>query len=173
MIGPSHHAELPKDLKFMIIITSDTIISKMFQGEPFTDVSGEVAAALIQGSGFRVVGKTFLPNDADSIRDEVRKCISSGSDIIIISGGTGISRKDVSVEAVKPLLEKELPGFGELFRRISYESVGTSAIASRAIAGAVGNCLLFALPGSPEAVKLALQKIILPEAPHLIKMARG
>ena len=169
-----HRTELPNDLRFLIIITSDSIISKKSQGEPFMDISGEVAAALIAGSGFKVTDKVFLPNNTDAIRDEVRKSASSGSaDAIVISGGTGIGCKDVTIEAVKPLLEKELPGFGELFRRISCDSVGTSAIASRALAGVVGNCLIFTLPGSPEAVKLALQKIILPESPHLLKMIRG
>jgi len=93
--------------------------------------------------------------------------------VVLVSGGTGISGRDQSVEAIAPLLDKELPGFGELFRRLSYDAIGTSAIASRATAGICGRALVFALPGSPDAVRLALERIILPECQHLLKMARG
>ncbi|MBM5805140.1 MAG: molybdenum cofactor biosynthesis protein MoaB [Candidatus Verstraetearchaeota archaeon] len=173
MRSGDHHADLPKDLRFLIIITSDTIISKRSKGEGLQDVSGEVAASLIKGAGFTVVDKVYLPNDVRSIREEIRSAASKGSaDVIIISGGTGLGSRDVTVEAVTPLLEKVLLGFGELFRRLSYESVGTSAIASRALAGVSNGVLLFALPGSPDAVRLALERVILPESPHLLKMAR-
>jgi molybdenum cofactor biosynthesis protein B len=169
-----HHADLPKDLKFLVVITSDTIMSKKSKGEDFQDVSGEVAASLIKGAKFTVVDRVYLPNDVRAIKEEVRSAVSEGSaDVIIISGGTGLGSRDVTVEAVSPLLEKVLPGFGELFRCLSYESVGTSAIASRALAGVFNGVLVFALPGSPGAVKLALERIILPESPHLLKMVRG
>ncbi|MGC8936120.1 MAG: MogA/MoaB family molybdenum cofactor biosynthesis protein, partial [Candidatus Methanomethylicaceae archaeon] len=95
------------------------------------------------------------------------------ADVIVISGGTGPGPRDVTVEAITPLFEKELPGFGELFRHMSYEKVGTSTIASRATAGITKGVLVFALPGSPDAVKLAMEKIILPESPHLVKMVRA
>jgi len=167
-----HHADLPKNLRFLVVVTSDTIISKRSKGEDLQDLSGEVAASLIKRAKFTLIERVYLPNDISAIREEVRSATNKGSvDVVIISGGTGLGRRDVTVEAVTPLLEKVLPGFGELFRRLSYESVGTSAIASRALAGVSNGVLVFALPGSPDAVKLALERIILPESPHLLKMA--
>ena len=174
MSNAGHRLNLPKDLRYYLIIASGSITSKKARGEAFNDVSGNVAAALLASEGYSVVEKIYLPNSADAIRDAVRSCASSGkADVLLVSGGTGISSRDVTVEAVKPLFEKELPGFGELFRHLSYESIGTSAIASRAMGGVVGGSLVFLLPGSPEAVRLALQRIILPESPHLLKMVRG
>ncbi|MCQ5377534.1 MAG: molybdenum cofactor biosynthesis protein MoaB [Candidatus Methanomethylicia archaeon] len=169
-----HHRDLPKEITFKVIVTSDTISSRLERGEPFEDETGSEATRLIASAGFAVNGPIYLPNRLDAIRDRVKgEAGSGGADVIIISGGTGISPRDITVEAVSPLFDKELPGFGELFRRLSFESIGTSAIASRSTAGLVGRALVFALPGSPPAVRLALEKIILPEAPHLLKMAKG
>ncbi len=174
MKSSSHHEDLPSGLKFLVIVTSDTITRKISQCEQFNDQSGDIAISLISSAGFEVVDRVYLPNNLDLIRGSVKAAASGGAaDVIVISGGTGISRRDQSVEAIAPLLDKPLPGFGELFRRLSYDSVGTSAIASRATAGISGGSLVFALPGSPDAVKLALERIILPECRHLLKMARG
>jgi molybdenum cofactor biosynthesis protein B len=168
-----HFKDLPKNLRFLVVVTSDTITSRKIKGEAFQDVSGEVAVSLIKGTKFIVVGRIYLPNDVGAIRREIRSAVSEGYvDVIIISGGTGLGVRDVTVEAITPLLEKVLPGFGEFFRRLSYETVGTSAIASRALAGISNGVLVFALPGSPDAVRLALERIILPESPHLLKMIR-
>ncbi|HIH87408.1 MAG TPA: molybdenum cofactor biosynthesis protein, partial [Methanosarcinales archaeon] len=90
-------------------------------------------------------------------------------DAIVISGGTGLAPEDVTLEAVEPLFDKTIPGFGEVFRLKSLEDVGTAAILSRASAGTVGRCVVFCLPGSPAAVELALKELIIPEAPHIIK----
>jgi molybdenum cofactor biosynthesis protein B len=173
-MAKDHHSDLPKDLKFTVIVTSDTILSKKSRGEPFNDSSGDAAESLVKSAGFFLADRIYLPNDVQSIRTAVGSIISSGSaDVVVVSGGTGVGRKDVTVEAVAPLLEKVLPGFGELFRRLSYDTVGTSSIASRSMAGIAKGVLVFLLPGSPDAVRLALEKIILPESPHLAKMFRG
>ncbi len=173
-MSASHHEGLPSRLKFLVIVTSDTIARKISQCEQFNDQSGDTAISLISAAGFEVVDRTYLPNRLEMIRDSVKATASrSAADVILISGGTGISRRDQSIEAIAPILDKQLPGFGELFRRISYEAIGTPAIASRATAGICGRALVFALPGSPEAVGLALERIILPECQHLLKMARG
>lgn len=169
-----HHADLPKGLRFTVIVTSDTIMAAKEKGIGFHDISGEVAVSLIGSHGFKVSERLYLPNQVDSIWKATRNAVNSGvADVVLIIGGTGLSRRDVSVEAVSPLFEKAIPGFGELFRRLSYESIGTSAIASRATAGVSNGALIFVLPGSPEAVKMALERVILPESPHLIKMIRG
>lgn len=170
----SHHSDLPRNLKFLLIITSDTLASKISKGELINDVSGEIAAEIIRNTGNILVDRIYLPNDLTTIREHVRAAVAKGvPDVILIIGGTGVGPRDVTIEAVTPLFEKSLPGFGELFRRLSYESIGTSAIASRATAGVIDRVLLYALPGSPDAVKMAMESIIIKESPHLIKMIRG
>ncbi|MEJ5293386.1 MAG: molybdenum cofactor biosynthesis protein B [Candidatus Methanosuratincola sp.] len=174
MHSADHHEDLPKSLRFAVIVTSDTIVSAKEEGQPYQDISGDVAISLILSHGFKVSKRIYLPNRIEAILREAKSCTVSGStDVIIIIGGTGLSRRDVSIEAVAPIFEKQIPGFGEIFRYLSYGSIGTSAIASRAAAGVVNGTVVFVLPGSPEAVKMAVERIILPEAPHLIKMVRG
>jgi molybdenum cofactor biosynthesis protein B len=169
----NHYKDLPKNLRFLVVVASDTIISRKAKGEDLQDISGEVATSLIKGARFTVLDRVYLPNDISAIMKKVRSVTFEGhADVIIISGGTGLGARDITVEAVTPLFDKALPGFGEFFRRLSYESVGTSAIASRALAGISNGVLVFVLPGSPDAVRLALEKIILPESPHLLKMIR-
>jgi molybdenum cofactor biosynthesis protein B len=173
-MSASHHEGLPSGLRFIVIVTSDTISRRIAQCEQFNDESGDTAIKLVSAAGFEVADRVYLPNRLERIRDSVKAAASTGAaDVVLISGGTGISGRDQSVEAVAPLLDKELPGFGELFRRLSYDAIGTSAIASRATAGICGRALVFALPGSPDAVRLAMERIILPECQHLLKMARG
>lgn len=174
MHSADHHEDLPKGLRFMVIVTSDTIVAAKDKGQPYHDISGDVAVSLIVSHGFKVSKRIYLPNRIETILKETKAGTISGSnDVIIIIGGTGLSRRDVSIEAVAPMFEKQIPGFGEIFRHLSYGSIGTSAIASRATAGVVNGTIVFVLPGSPEAVKMAMERIILPEAPHLTKMIRG
>ncbi|MCS7098105.1 MAG: molybdenum cofactor biosynthesis protein MoaB [Candidatus Methanomethyliaceae archaeon] len=170
----NHKEDLPKKLNYLMIVTSDSIFSKIEKGEKFEDLSGSLAEEIIIKSGNEFLGRIYVPNNIDLIRRKIKEVLSEGKvDVILVSGGTGLSSKDVTVEAISPIFEKTLPGFGELFRFISYGKIGTSAIASRATAGIVRKVLIFLLPGSPDAVKLALEEIILQEAPHLIKMIRG
>ena len=99
----------------------------------------------------------------------IHEASASGARAVIINGGTGISKKDITVEVVEALFEKRIPGFGELFRMLSYESIGSPAMLSRATAGTYKGMLLFALPGSPQAVKVAMEKLILPELGHGVR----
>ncbi len=141
------------------------------------DISGTVMIDLISGSGFDVKTYSLLPDNETLIARNVRELtgVDIGSEIgkdvdaIVISGGTGLAPEDVTLEAVEPLFDKTIPGFGELFRLKSLEDVGTAAMLSRASAGIVGRCVVFCLPGSPAAVELALKELIIPEAPHIIK----
>jgi molybdenum cofactor biosynthesis protein B len=174
MMHKDHHLDLPKDLRYLVIVTSDVLLDARSHGETPVDESGDTAESLLIGSGAKVAGRLCLHNDTKAIRNAVLEAVRGGSvDVIVISGGTGLGPKDRTVEAVSPILEKTLPGFGELFRQLSFGEVGTSAIASRTLGGSCGGVLIFALPGSPKAVKLAMARLILPEAPHLIKMLRG
>ena len=146
---------------FALIVTSDTRTER-------EDETGRIAVSLIEGDGHSVASHTIVSNNEDKIRAEVEKMLFDDAvEVIVTSGGTGIGSKDKTVAAVAPLLEKEMPGFGELFRRISYDEVGGAAIMSRATAGVANGKLIFCLPGSRNAVKVALTKIILPNVGHM------
>jgi molybdenum cofactor biosynthesis protein B len=93
-------------------------------------------------------------------------------DVVVTSGGTGVTPDDVTVEAVRPLVDKTLPGFGELFRRLSYEEIGTKVVGTRTFAGVIGDAVVFCLPGSENAARLGTEEIVLPEASHLVGLAR-
>ena len=149
-----------------ILVTSDAIIS----GER-EDVSGKLAREMILRAGHNVKRLDYLPNKAGEISSWVKKACKD-SDIILITGGTGVGPRDVSVEATAPLFEKSLPGFGELFRYETYINSGTIAWLSRAQAGIIGRCAVFVIPGSPDAIITAL-KLILPEVNHLKNILSG
>ncbi|MGD0802728.1 MAG: molybdenum cofactor biosynthesis protein B [Candidatus Bathyarchaeia archaeon] len=158
-------SEHPIDKKvptiFALVVTSDTRTER-------DDETGRIAVGLIEGDGHTVASHSIVPNNDEKIRIEVEKLLYDNSiKVIVTSGGTGIGLKDRTVAAVKPLLEKEMPGFGELFRRISYDEIGGAAIMSRATAGVAKGKLIFCLPGSRNAMKVALTKIILPNVGHM------
>ena len=134
-----------------------------------TDRSGALIRQLIEQAGHRVVNYRILPDDPARVRDVVVAWLAdTGCDGVIVSGGTGISRRDRTHEAVGALLDQRLDGFGELFRMLSWEQVGSAAMLSRALGGIAKGKLLFALPGSTAAVELAMQRLILPEIGHLL-----
>ena len=139
-----------------------------------TDESGPLARALLTEAGHTITDFALIPNDEPATRAHVASLIARDDvDVVLLSGGTGLGVKDRTVEAVRPLLEKELPGFGELFRMISYQQqIGTSSILTRALAGGVNGKLIVSLPGSKAAVDLALRKILIPELPHLMHELR-
>jgi len=139
-----------------------------------TDESGPLARQLLTQAGHAVTGFALIPNDEANTRAHVEALIARDDvDAVILCGGTGLGRKDRTVEAVRPLMEKELPGVGELFRLISYqEQIGTAAILTRATAGSVNGKLIVSLPGSKAAVELALTKVLLPELQHVMHELR-
>lgn len=139
-----------------------------------TDASGDRLEAGLRAAGHTVTARELLPNDEARVRALVTEWIAREDvDLIVITGGTGLGSRDRTIEAVRPLLEKEIPGFGELFRLLGYqEQVGTAAMLSRATAGSAGGTLVISLPGSLAAVGLALDRLILPEAAHLLREIR-
>ena len=139
-----------------------------------TDESGPLARLLLTEAGHVVTDLTLIPNDEAGTRAHVTALLAREDvDAVILSGGTGLGARDRTVEAVRGLLEKELPGFGELFRMLSYQQqVGTAAILSRAVAGGVRGKLVVSLPGSKAAVELALTQVLLPELQHLLHELR-
>ena len=139
-----------------------------------TDESGPLLRAALERAGHEVVATDLIPNDEARVRALVGALLSRGDvDMVFVTGGTGLGSRDRSVEAVRPLIEKEIPGFGELFRLLSYqEQVGTAAMLSRAFAGSASGRLVVVLPGSKAAVELALERILLPELAHLLREIR-
>jgi len=139
-----------------------------------TDKGGSLVRALAEQSGLVIADSRICKDHVPDIQEEVSGWLQQEDiDYIITTGGTGIAERDVTIEAVKPLLSKEMPGFGELFRWLSYtEDVGTRAITSRALAGTSSGKAMFVLPGSTGAVRLAMTRLIIPELPHLIHELR-
>ena len=134
-----------------------------------TDESGKLIQQLLVAAGHSVVSYRLLPNVEAQVTSHVASLVGDDADAVILTGGTGLGDKDRTVEAVRPLLDKELPGFGELFRFLSYqEQIGTAAILSRAVAGGARRSLVVVLPGSRAGVELALTKILIPELKHLV-----
>ncbi len=146
-----------------VITVSDT-------RSPSTDKSGQLIKELLENAGHYLSFYAVIKDETEQIR-EIIEDLSQGLDVdvVIVNGGTGIAPRDTTYDAIEGLLEKTLPGFGELFRWLSYQEIGSRAIASRAVAGVYGGKLIFSLPGSSNAVKLAMEKLILPELIHLVK----
>lgn len=138
-----------------------------------TDESGKIIIELLKNAGHKIRDYQIIKDDLDQIQVKVKELIINSSvDCLILNGGTGIAPRDTTYEAIEGLLDKTLPGFGELFRFLSYQEIGSRSMASRAIAGIYQQKLIFSLPGSSKAIKLALEKLILPELNHLIKQLR-
>jgi molybdenum cofactor biosynthesis protein B len=139
-----------------------------------TDESGALMKRLLEGAGFTVADYALLPNMEARVRAHVRTLVARADvDAVLLTGGTGLGSKDRTVEAVRPLLDKELPGFGEIFRVLSFqEQIGAAAILSRAVAGGASGKFVVSMPGSKAAVELALTRIILPELRHAIRELR-
>lgn len=150
-----------------VITVSDT---RSFE----TDKSGQLIKQLLLDAAHTVEVYTIIPDEPMQIQNRLQKLVSNVDlDAVICNGGTGIAPRDTTYEAIANLLEKTLPGFGELFRFLSYQEIGSRAIASRAIAGVYQGKLVFSLPGSSTAVKLGMQQLILPELVHLVTQVRG
>lgn len=138
-----------------------------------SDRSGQTIQQLLVTAGHRIHEYTILPDEPAQIQAQLQALSQQADlDVVILNGGTGIAPRDTTYDAIEQLLEKTLPGFGELFRWLSYQEIGSRAIASRAVAGVYQTKLIFSLPGSTNAVTLAMQKLILPELGHLVSQIR-
>lgn len=134
-----------------------------------TDKSGALIIQRLESAGHRVIRYEILPDEPDQIRELVASLATSGEiQVVLTNGGTGIAPRDGTFEAISGLLTKQLPGFGEIFRMLSWDEVGPAAMLSRAIGGLIGQTLVFSMPGSSNAVALAMDKLIVPELAHLV-----
>lgn len=134
---------------------------------PETDVSGRLIRELAEAAGHRIVAHRIVRDEPDQVAAALAELAAGEARLIIFNGGTGISRRDRTYDVISRAIEKPLPGFGELFRMLSYQEVGAAAMLSRATAGVYQGKVLFSTPGSPNAVRLAMEKLILPEIQHL------
>lgn len=161
MSHEEHKRHAPVSLRFAVLTVSDS-------RDEGSDETGRALLQLLKDAGHTVGAYAVVKDDAQAVAGTVRSWLSDPAvQSIVINGGTGVSPRDVTVEAVRPLLEKELPGFGELFRALSFEEIGSAAYLSRALAGTARGAAIFCLPGSPNAARLGLVRLILPEAGHL------
>ena len=166
MSAEQHRQTAPAVLGFAVLTVSDSRAKA-------DDVSGRAIRDLISAAGHPIVDSTLVPDDVEAIRAAVDRFLALPDvDVVVTTGGTGFSPRDVTLSAVAPLFDRPVEGFGELFRMLSYQQVGAAAMLSRAAAGLVGTKAVFLLPGSPKAVALAMEKLILPEAAHLLGQAR-
>lgn len=155
------------------IALSCAVITASDTRTPETDRSGQIIQQLLIDVGHRVDAYEIVRDEPQEIKDCLtRLCASEELDALIFNGGTGIAPRDTTYDAIAGLLEKTLPGFGELFRFLSYQEIGSRAIATRAVAGVYQQKLIFCLPGSSNAVKLGLTQLILPELVHLVKQLK-
>ncbi|MGN4713400.1 MogA/MoaB family molybdenum cofactor biosynthesis protein [Bacillus cereus group sp. MYBK222-1] len=157
-----HKKQAPKEVRCKIVTISDTRTEE-------TDKSGQLLHTLLKEAGHTVTSYEIVKDDKESIQQAVLAGYHREDvDVVLTNGGTGITKRDVTIEAVSALLHKEIVGFGELFRMISYlEDIGSSAMLSRAIGGTIGRKVVFSIPGSSGAVRLAMNKLILPELGHI------
>ncbi|MEM3833503.1 MAG: MogA/MoaB family molybdenum cofactor biosynthesis protein [Thermoprotei archaeon] len=160
-----HRKHAKEKVTFTILVVSDMVSSGKSE-----DISGKIASEKIKKNGHNVAELKIIPNNMSEIRKTV-KGISNDNDVILVIGGTGLSNKDLSVDALQPLFSKRLEGFGEIFRYETYKIRGTVAWLSRADAGIINNSIVFIIPGSPDAVNTALE-IILPEIGHAVAQMR-
>lgn len=160
-----HKKLAPTSVRCFIVTVSDTRSEN-------NDTGGDTIAEMLTAAGHQVAGRTIVTDDAAVVRSTIERQLASAEiQVVITTGGTGISSRDTTFEAVNQLLEKRLDGFGELFRMLSFEQIGAAAMLSRATAGLVAGRIVVALPGSPAAVRLAMEKLLLPELGHLVQQA--
>lgn len=137
-----------------------------------TDHGGRLIADLVREAGHALAGHDLVKDDAPVVAESVRAAVAARADVIVTTGGTGISRRDSTYEALASLFDKHIVGFGELFRALSFAEIGPPAMLSRATAGTIGRTAVFVLPGSEHAVRLAMTKLILPELGHVVRELR-
>lgn len=161
-----HKTTAPSRARFAVLTVSDSRSSS-------SDASGALIERVLRDAGHEVVLRELVRDEAKDIRAAVESFLRADAvDAVVTTGGTGIAPRDVTIEALAPLFERRLPGFGELFRALSFQEIGSSAMLSRSDAGIAGGKPVFVLPGSPKACELALVRLIVPEVGHILSLLR-
>lgn len=162
-IPVTHRRQGPQSVGCFIVCCSDSRGAK-------EDLSGQHIQQLLREAGHELCGYSVVTDEPVLIQKNIESALGmAGVQVLLITGGTGIGQRDATVQVLERILDKPLPGFGELFRMLSYEEIGSAAMLSRAIAGGVGGKFIFAMPGSKAAVDLAMRKLILPELGHVVR----
>lgn len=167
-MGADDHREAAEGLTAVcaVLTVSDTRTAA-------DDRSGDLLVSALEAAGHRVAAREIVPDEPTRVDAILRRWLAEGeAEVLVTTGGTGIAVRDTTVEVVERLLDKRLDGFGELFRMLSHREIGAAAMLSRAVAGLAGRTVLFALPGSSAAVRLALEELIVPELPHVLRELR-
>jgi len=173
-VSKLHKESSPKTIGIYIVTCSTSKFKEIQMKQKPSDESGDIIEQLTKNAGHSIIGRKLISDSTPMIRKVAKDAFSNPKiDALIITGGTGLSTTDVTYESISPVLDREIPGFGELFRKISYDEIGSAAMLSRAFAGTAKGRAVFCLPGSPDAVQTAMQKLILPELGHLAGLARG
>jgi molybdenum cofactor biosynthesis protein B len=157
-----HRKTAPKSVRCFVLTISDTRTAA-------TDASGDAIVGLLVTSGHVLVGRAIVSDDPDAVRAAIVNGNAGATQVIITTGGTGITSRDSTYEAITSLFDKTLDGFGELFRMLSFSEIGSAAMLSRACAGTIATTAVFSLPGSEAAVRLAMTRLILPEIGHVVR----
>jgi len=162
----THRRESPQRIRFAVLTISDT-------RDVQSDLGGAYIVERIEAAGHAVVRRSIQRDEPQEISAALRAAAADPTcDLVLTTGGTGIAPRDHTYSTLRGIFESEIPGFGELFRQLSYEQIGPAAILSRAIGGLLGGKVVLSLPGSPKALRLAMDAIILPEAGHLVGQTR-
>jgi molybdenum cofactor biosynthesis protein B len=169
-----HKSEAPKTLSFAVVTISTSKYSKGKEGAvDVEDKSGDIIATLLKQAGHNIAVRSLTPDDPPTIEKTIKKFTEDEKiDAVVTTGGTGVTKHDVTIETAERLMDKRLPGFGEALRRLSYDQIGSAAIMTRATAGTRQGKAIFCLPGSPNAVETAVKNLIIPEAAHIVKHSR-
>ncbi|HYB95404.1 MAG TPA: MogA/MoaB family molybdenum cofactor biosynthesis protein [Vicinamibacterales bacterium] len=165
MSSHEHKAAAPRRVRVFVLTVSDT-------RHAGNDTSGDAIVEALHGAGHEVAGRAIEKDEPARVAELVRQQAAIADvDAIVTTGGTGLTSRDSTFEAIDALLTKRLPGFGELFRMLSYQDIGSAAMMSRACAGTIGTVVVILLPGSEKAVRLAMSKLVIPELTHLVQQA--
>jgi molybdenum cofactor biosynthesis protein B len=159
--------------RFAVAVLGFAVLTVSDSRRPEDDTGGRTIREMAEAGGHRIEDSTLVRDEVSEIRAALRGLLARpGVDVVVVTGGTGFSPRDLTLDAVEPLFDVAIEGFGELFRMLSYQQVGAAAMLSRAAAGLIGDRAVFLLPGSPKAVTLAMETLILPETGHLLSQAR-
>ena len=165
-VPDQHRSQAPSSIGCVVITVSDT---RTLQ----TDTGGQAVVDLLEGGGHEVLDRQIIPDEPEQMRRLLAEYRERDDvDVVLMTGGTGLGSRDQTFETVSRLIGKPLPGYGELFRMLSFEEIGAAAMLSRATGGLVGKTVLLTMPGSRAAVRLAMERLILPELGHLVREAR-
>lgn len=171
-----HRERAPKRLGFYVITISTSRFEKMSRREAVVDESGDRIKDTVIRNGHDIKGYALIPDDKLRIlKAVIDALLTDGVDVVVTTGGTGYTQSDVTVETIRGILDREVEGFGEVFRTLSLSDpkVGSASFLSKSSAGIVAGKVIYMLPGSPDAVSLAMEKLIIPESPHLVYLARS